>query len=124
MRRTFLHSKIHRATVTQAELDYPGSISIDPLLLKVANMREFERVDVLNITNGSRLTTYTINGEPGTGEICVNGAAARLVDPGDMVIIVSYVELEEHEFDKHQPTVILVNEKNEVIENESCHQTA
>ena len=124
MRRTFLHSKIHRATVTQAELDYPGSISIDPELLKAADIREFEKVDVLDITNGARLTTYTICGEPGSGEICVNGAAARLVDPGDMVIIVCYVELEDAEIEQHQPRVILVNRKNEIIENETCHQTA
>ena len=97
MRRTLLHSKIHRATVTEADLDYEGSITVDPVLLEAADIREFERVDVLDITNGARLTTYTILGEPGSGEICINGAAAHLVKPGDLVILVSYVDLEEDE---------------------------
>jgi aspartate 1-decarboxylase len=124
MRRTLLHSKIHRATVTQAELDYPGSITVDPILLEAADIREHERVDVLDITNGSRLTTYVINGEPGCGEICINGAAAKLVDPGDLVIIVCYVELEEKEITDHVPRVIHVNPRNEITEVTTCQQTA
>ena len=123
MRRTFLHSKIHRATVTQADLNYAGSITIDPILLKAANIREFEQVDVLDITNGSRLTTYAISGQTGSGEICINGAAAHLVNPGDLVIIVSYVELEEEEFDTHQPKVILVDEENSITEIVNCGTT-
>ncbi len=122
MRRSFLHSKIHRATVTQADLDYEGSITVDPLLLRAANIHEFEKVDVLDITNGSRLTTYAINGESGSGEICINGAAARLVDPGDLVILVSYVELNEDEIGKHKPIVINVNRKNEIIEVGTCEK--
>lgn len=116
MRRTFLHSKIHRATVTQADLDYMGSITIDPVLLEAANIREYEKVDVLDITNGARLTTYAICGPPGAGEICINGAAAHLVRPGDLVIIVSYVDLEEDEFDAHRPVVVQVDQENAIKE--------
>ena len=123
MRRTFLHSKIHRATVTQADLDYAGSITVDPVLLRAADIREYEKVDVLDITNGSRLTTYAISGQAGSGEICINGAAAKLVDPGDLVIIVCYVELEENEIGKHAPLVVHVNERNEITEVASCQQT-
>lgn len=123
MQRTFLHSKIHRATVTEADLDYEGSITIDPVLLKAANIREFERVDVLDITNGARLTTYAINGQHGSGEICVNGAAAHLVKPGDLVIIVCYVDLEEQEFESHQPTVVHVDRENAITEIASCGTT-
>ena len=123
MRRTFLHSKIHRATVTQADLDYAGSITVDPILLEAAGIREYEKVDVLDITNGSRLTTYAISGQAGSSEICINGAAAKLVDQGDLVIIVCYVELEENEIEKHAPLVVHVNERNEITEVVSCHQT-
>ena len=116
MRRAFLQSKIHRATVTEADLDYEGSITIDPVLLKAAKLREFEKVDVLDITNGQRLSTYAINGRDGSGEICINGAAAHLVKPGDLVIIVSYVELEAHEMDSHQPTIVHVDQSNAITE--------
>lgn len=116
MRRTFLNSKIHRATVTQADLDYEGSITIDPVLLKAAKIREFEQVDVLDITNGSRLTTYVICGQPGEGEICINGAAARLVDPGDLVIIVSYAELQDDEIENHHPVIVHVDRDNEITD--------
>ena len=120
MRRTLLHSKIHRATVTEADLDYEGSITVDPVLLEAADIREFERVDVLDITNGTRLTTYTILGEPGSGEICINGAAAHLVKPGDLVILVSYVDLEEDEIENHRPIVIQVNQNNEITAVSNC----
>ncbi|MEE2640430.1 MAG: aspartate 1-decarboxylase [Planctomycetota bacterium] len=120
MRRTLLHSKIHRATVTEADLDYEGSITVDPVLLEAADIREFERVDVLDITNGARLTTYTILGEPGSGEICINGAAAHLVKPGDLVILVSYVDLEEDEIENHRPIVIQVNQNNEITAVSNC----
>lgn len=124
MRRTLLHSKIHRATVTQADLDYEGSITIDPVLLKAAEIVEFEKVDVLDITNGARLTTYAISGTPGSGEICINGAAARLVKTGDLVIIVSYVELEKDELDGHTPVVVNVDKHNAItavkIHQKSC----
>ena len=115
MRRTFLNSKIHRATVTQADLDYEGSITIDPVLMQISKIAEFEQVDVLDITNGSRLTTYVIKGLEGSGEICINGAAAKLVNPGDRVIIVSYIELEKTEIESHKPTVVHVNDSNEVV---------
>ena len=107
-----LKGKIHRATVTRADLNYVGSVSIDPRLYKAANMREYEKVDVLDITNGSRLTTYVINGEP--GEICLNGAAARLVQPGDKVIIVAYATMTEEEADSFSPSVIIVNDDNTI----------
>lgn len=115
MRRTFLNSKIHRATVTQADLDYEGSITIDPVLMQISKIAEFEQVDVLDITNGSRLTTYVIKGLEGSGEICINGAAAKLVNPGDRVIIVSYIELDKTEIEAHKPTVVHVNDSNEVV---------
>ena len=97
MRRTLLKSKIHRATVTQAELHYEGSVTIDKLLLEAANIIDHERVEIYNITNGNRLATYAIDGAPGSGVICINGAAAHLVNPGDMVIIASYAEYSEDE---------------------------
>jgi aspartate 1-decarboxylase len=112
MRRRLLKSKIHRATVTQADLHYQGSITVDPDLLEAADILQHEQVDVLNITNGQRLTTYAIAGQPGSGEICINGAAAHLVSCGDMVIIVSYAEYEEAELAGHQPRVILVDQAN------------
>jgi aspartate 1-decarboxylase len=107
-----LKGKIHRATVTDADLNYEGSISIDPVLYKAANMREFEKVDVLNITNGARLTTYIIDG--GAGEICLNGAAARLVQRGDKVIIVAYASMTEEEADSFSPSIVLVGEDNTI----------
>lgn len=95
MTRTMLKSKIHRATVTEANVEYEGSITIDPVLLEAADILPYEQVDVLDVTNGSRLQTYVIEGERGSGEICVNGAAAHLVKPHDLVIICSYVQVEE-----------------------------
>jgi aspartate 1-decarboxylase len=112
MKRTLLKSKIHRATVTDADLHYEGSVTIDPELLEAADIVVYERVDILNITNGSRLSTYVILGEPGAGEICINGAAAHLVNPGDMVIIASYAEFAEDEIENHVPRVILVDQHN------------
>lgn len=109
-----LKSKIHRATVTGAELDYTGSVSIDPALCGAVGLREYEKVDVLDIDNGARLTTYVILGEP--GEVCVNGAAARLVHKGDRIIICSYAQLDEHEAAHFRPKIVLVNEINTVTE--------
>ena len=102
MQRTMLKSKIHRATVTGADIEYNGSISIDPTLVEAAGLREFEKVDVLDIDNGARLTTYVILGGP--GEVCLNGAAARLVHRGDRVIIVAYAHLDPTELGDYQPT--------------------
>jgi aspartate 1-decarboxylase len=109
-----LKSKIHRATVTGAELDYTGSVSIDPELCAAVGLREFEKVDVLDIDNGARLTTYVILGGP--GEICLNGAAARLVAKGDRVIIVAYAQLDESEAEAFRPRIVLVDERNRIIE--------
>ena len=112
MRIEMLKSKIHRATVTGADLEYTGSVSIDPALCEAVGLREYEKVDVLDIDNGARLTTYVILGEP--GEICLNGAAARLVHKGDRVIIVSYAQLDESEADEFRPQIVLVDEDNRV----------
>jgi aspartate 1-decarboxylase len=112
MLRTVLNSKIHRATVTQCDLDYVGSITIDKDLLELSGLHENEQVQVLDITNGNRLTTYVIEGERGSGIIGINGAAAHLVSKGDLVIICSYVQLNEEEFKNHKPCVILVDEDN------------
>lgn len=112
MKRTLLKSKIHRATVTDADLQYEGSVTIDPELLDAADIVVYERVEIYNITNGSRLSTYAILGEPGAGEICINGAAAHLVNPGDLVIIASYAEYEESEIENHEPRLILVDRQN------------
>jgi aspartate 1-decarboxylase len=112
MKRTLLKSKIHRATVTDASLHYEGSITIDPLLMQAADICEWEQVDVYDINNGNRLTTYAIPGKPGSGVICLNGAAARLVHIGDLVIICSYAEFSEEERATHAPKIVLVNENN------------
>jgi aspartate 1-decarboxylase len=112
MLRTVLNSKIHRATVTQCDLDYVGSITIDKDLLDISGLHENEQVQVLDITNGNRLTTYVIEGERGSGIIGINGAAAHLVSKGDLVIICSYVQLNEEEFKNHKPCVILVDKDN------------
>jgi aspartate 1-decarboxylase len=109
-----LKSKIHRATVTGAELDYTGSVSIDPELCAAVGLREFEKVDVLDIDNGARLTTYVILGGP--GEVCLKGAAARLVAKGDRVIIVAYAQLDESEVEAFRPKIVLVDEGNRIID--------
>jgi aspartate 1-decarboxylase len=121
MRRTLLKSKIHRARVTQAELHYVGSVTIDRDLMDAADILDHEQVQIYNITNGSRLTTYAIEGEAGSGTICINGAAAHLVDPDDLVIITSYAEYEEDEAHSHQPRVLLVDASNRVVEPASAN---
>ena len=107
-----LKSKLHRATVTQSDLDYEGSITVDPDLLEVSGILVNEQVDVLDITNGKRLTTYAIEGERGSGVIGINGAAAHLVNVGDLVIICAYAQMDEAEARTHSPTVILLDENN------------
>ncbi len=107
-----LKSKIHRATVTGADLYYEGSISIDPQLCEAANLLPYERVEIYDCNNGSRFATYVIHGKE--GQVCLNGAAARLVHPGDVVIIASYAEFEENEARHHQPVKVFVNAKNEI----------
>lgn len=114
MRRTLLKSKIHRATVTEADLDYEGSVTIDRDLLDAADILDFERVEIYDITNGARLATYAISGKPGSGQICINGAAAHLVNPGDLVIITSFADYSEDEVSVHRPRILLVNKRNRV----------
>ena len=114
--RWLLRAKIHRATVTQADLDYVGSISIDEDLLDAAGIVEWEKVAVLDVTNGSRFETYAIKAPRGSGEICINGAAAHLVNPGDLVILLSFQGIEEGGIDSHEPRIVHVDENNKVIE--------
>jgi aspartate 1-decarboxylase len=115
MRRTMLKSKIHRATVTGSDLHYVGSITIDQDLLDAADIREHEQVHVVDVDNGARFETYTISGERGSGEICINGAAARLVHTGDTIIVISYAEYAEEELDSYVPRVVHVNRENEIV---------
>ncbi|MGI8922241.1 MAG: aspartate 1-decarboxylase [Solirubrobacteraceae bacterium] len=115
MQRTMLKSKIHRATVTGSDLHYVGSITIDEELLAAADIREHEQVAVVDIDNGARFETYTIAGSAGSGEICINGAAARLVHSGDTVIVISYAVYEESELDDYEPRVVHVDRSNRVI---------
>lgn len=111
-----LKGKIHRATIRQAELDYVGSITIDKDLLDAANILEYETVQVVDVNNGARLETYTIAGERGSGMICLNGAAARLVQPGDTCIIMCYCQMTPEEAETHRPHVVFVDEKNTIRE--------
>lgn len=112
MRITMLKSKIHRATVTGADLNYEGSISIDPSLCEAARLMPFERVEIYNCTNGERFATYVIHGKK--GEICLNGAAARRVHKGDLVIIAAYAEFEQEEAFAHKPQLVMVTPQNEI----------
>jgi aspartate 1-decarboxylase len=114
MQITVLKSKIHRATVTDADLDYQGSISIDPELCRAARLHTYERVDVYNCNNGERFSTYVIVGGP--GEVCLNGAAARLVQPGDVVIIACYGQIDEGRADAYRPTLVYVDDDNRIHE--------
>jgi aspartate 1-decarboxylase len=115
MRRTFFKSKIHRATVTHADLDYEGSVSIDEDLMDAAGIWEYEAVHIWNITRGTRLQTYAIRGERGSGVICINGAAAHLNRPGDLVILATFAELEDAEARAHEPKVVLVDRENRIV---------
>ncbi len=112
MRITLLKSKIHRATVTGADLNYEGSISIDPKLCEAAHLMPFERVEIYNCNNGQRLSTYVIHG--GDGEICLNGAAARLVHKGDLVIIAAYADFEQAEAFEYKPQLVMVDPNNKI----------
>ena len=114
MTRTMLKSKIHRATVTGANVNYEGSISIDPILMEAADILPFEQVHVLDINNGSRLATYAIEGNRGSGEIVLNGAAARLVNEGDLAIIITYREVPEQDARSHKPTLVYVDADNRI----------
>ena len=112
---SLLKSKIHRATVTEADLHYIGSITIDEKLMEAANLTEYEKVQILNVTNGNRLDTYAIKGEKGSGCIKINGAAAHHVNVNDLIIIVSYCQLDYHELESHNPQIVHVDSTNEII---------
>ena len=112
--RWFLRSKIHRATVTEADLDYVGSVSIDSDLLSASGIAPWERVQVVDLTNGARIETYAIESPAGSGEIQINGAAAHLIHPGDKVIIMAYESLGEEQIDGHEPIIVHVDEENRV----------
>ena len=115
MRRTFFKSKIHRATVTHADLEYEGSVTIDEDLLDAAGIWNYEAVHIWNITRGSRIETYAIKGERGSGVICINGAAAHLNRPGDLVILATFAEMDEAEARAHEPKVVLVDRQNRIV---------
>lgn len=115
MNVTMLKGKIHRATVMQAELDYVGSITVDEELLDAAGILEYEKVQIVDVNNGSRFETYTICGERGSGLICLNGAAARCVSTGDKIIIMAYGNYEANEAKAHKPAVVFVDEKNHIV---------
>ncbi|MDZ4121909.1 MAG: aspartate 1-decarboxylase [Candidatus Cloacimonadaceae bacterium] len=115
MFRQILLSKLHRATVTECDLNYNGSISIDEDLIELAGLREFERVEIFNINNGARFSTYVILGKRGSGEIGINGAAARLAQPGDKVIIINYGFMNDEEIQAHRPTIVILDENNKAL---------
>lgn len=115
MLRTILGSKIHRATVTQADLNYVGSVTVDADLLAAAGLIEGEKVAIVDVTNGARLETYVITGRPGTGEICINGAAAHLIHPGDIVILISYLQATLEEALEYEPRIVHVDENNRIV---------
>ena len=109
-----MKSKIHRAVVTEANLNYVGSITVDKNLMDATNILENEKVQVVNNNNGNRFETYVISGKPGSGTVCLNGAAARLVQPGDRIIIISYCQLDESEARQHNPKIAIVDENNKI----------
>lgn len=114
MQITMLKGKIHRAVVRQAELNYVGSITVDPELMEAAGILEYEMVQIVDIENGNRFETYTISGEPGSGMICLNGAAARQVQVGDHIIIMCYAQMTPEEAKSHEPCVVFVDEQNQI----------
>ena len=114
MRVTMLQGKLHRATVTEADLNYVGSITVDRDLLEASGIYEYEKVHIVDINNGNRFETYTIAGEPGSGIICLNGAAARCVQTGDKIIIMAYAELEDEEVADHKPKVVFLEDDNKI----------
>ena len=116
MLRTLLNGKIHRATVTEADLNYVGSVTIDQDILDAANIAVHEKVQIVNNNNGARFETYTIAGQRGSGVICLNGAAARMVQTGDVVIIMSYVQVSNDELTQHRPNVVIMGEHNHIKE--------
>lgn len=124
MRRRMMKSKIHRMTVTDANLNYVGSITLDPDLLDLADIREWEQVVIVDIDNGARFETYAILGERGSGDCCLNGAAARLVQPGDKVIVITYGDYEDAELDGYEPTIVHVDDCNRAISEAEAKELA
>jgi len=118
---TLMKSKLHRATVTEANIEYEGSVSIDPILMRAAEIQEYEKVAVWNCTNGSRLETYAILGEEGTGEICVNGAAAHLCKPGDLVIIATWAQMTPEEASTFEAKRVFLDPRNGIKEEISAY---
>jgi aspartate 1-decarboxylase len=116
MNITMLYSKLHRATVTEANLHYVGSITIDQELIDAANMRVGQKIDIVNINNGERFSTYIIPGEPGKKEICLNGAAARKVHVGDKIIIIAYASMTEEEADSFEPKIVILEDDNSIAQ--------
>jgi aspartate 1-decarboxylase len=118
-------SKLHRATITQADINYVGSVTIDSELLEKSGILAGEKVQIVNINNGERFETYTINGEAGSGTICINGAAARLVQVGDRVIIIAYALMDENEAKTFEPKILVLDERNKIIQtkNKEIHGT-
>jgi aspartate 1-decarboxylase len=115
MKRTLLKSKIHRATVTDANLDYQGSVTIDPVLMAAADVVHYERVEIYNCTNGERFATYAIPGIPGKGEIVINGAAAHKAGTGDIIILATYADYEDADCRRHQPSLVFVDARNHIL---------
>ena len=120
MRLSAFKSKIHRATVTEANLNYEGSVTLDADLMDAANILPHEQVQVLNVNNGERFDTYAIRGPRGSGMVCLNGPAARLAQVGDMVIILTYAWMEREELERHTPKVVLVDERNRPLRTEAA----
>ncbi|KJV05228.1 aspartate 1-decarboxylase [Methylocucumis oryzae] len=119
MQITMLKSKLHRATVTRSELGYEGSCAIDSAILDLSGIKEYEQIQIYNVNNGARFTTYAIRAEAGSGVFSVNGAAARLACPGDLIIVCAYASFNEQEASEHKPTLVYFNDKNEVIRSSS-----
>ncbi len=124
MRRRMMKSKIHRATVTDADLHYVGSVTVDADLMAAADLVEYEQVAVVDIDNGNRLETYVIEGAAGSGDICLNGAAARLVSPGDKVIVISYADYDQDELAAYEPRIVHVDSMNAVVDEELARKLA
>ena len=122
MWRTLCKSKIHGASVTEANLQYTGSLTLDPVLMRAADLVPYEQVHVVNVNNGARFETYCIEGAPGSGTVCLNGAAARLAVVGDKVIVISYAQVNEQELEQHAPRLVFVNDQNQIrhVVTEGC----
>jgi aspartate 1-decarboxylase len=116
VQRNMLYAKLHRVTVNQADMNYVGSVTIDRVLLEAARLLPGERVDIVDVTNGARLTTYVIEGEAGSGQICINGAAAHLIQPGDIAIILAYAQMDEVEARTFVPRVVFVDHDNRIVD--------